>query len=88
MWTVFKFFPAFVTILLLLFVFCLFGHEACGVLAPWPGIELTFLALEGEVLTTGLPQKSSSHIYLHCIFNALTSWGLANSEEIALPRGT
>lgn len=33
----------------------LFGHEACGILALQPAIELTPAALEGEVLTTGLP---------------------------------
>jgi len=37
-----------------------FGHEACGVLAPWPEIEPTLPALEGEVLTTGPPGKSLS----------------------------
>ena len=31
------------------FVVCFFGHEACGVLAPWLGIEPTPPALEGEV---------------------------------------
>ena len=35
---------------------CFFGHDACGILAPQPGIEP--LALEGEVLTTGPPGKS------------------------------
>ena len=30
-----------------------------GILAPQPGIELTPPALEGEVLTTGLPGKSA-----------------------------
>ena len=30
MWTIFKAFIEFVTVLLLLFVFCSFGHEACG----------------------------------------------------------
>ena len=35
-----------------------FGHEACGVLAPWLGIEPTSPALEGEILTTGPPGKS------------------------------
>ena len=39
-------------------MFWFFGHEACGILAPWPGIEPTPPALEGEVLTTGLPGKS------------------------------
>ena len=33
-------------------------QEACGILIPWPGIEPTPSALEGKVLTTGLPGKS------------------------------
>jgi len=33
-------------------------HEACGILVPWPGIELMPPALEGKILTTGLPGKS------------------------------
>ena len=40
------------------FMFWFFGHEACGVLVPQPGIEPTPPALEGKVLTTGLPGKS------------------------------
>ena len=41
------------------FVFLFFfGHEACGILAPRPGIKPVPPALEGEVLTTGLPGKS------------------------------
>ena len=40
-------------------MFWFFGSKACGILAPqWPGIESTPPALEGEVLTTGLPGKS------------------------------
>ena len=39
-------------------MFWCFGHEACGMLAPRPGIKLTPLALEGEILPTGLPGKS------------------------------
>ena len=35
-----------------------FGHKACGILSPWPGIELAPPALEGKVLTTGPPGKS------------------------------
>ena len=35
-----------------------FGREACGILAPQPGIEPAPPALEGEVLTTGPPRKS------------------------------
>ena len=40
------------------FMFWFFGHEACGILAPWTGIEPAPPALEGEVLTTGPPGKS------------------------------
>ena len=40
------------------FMFCVFGHEPCGILASQPGIELAPPALEGHVLTTGLPGKS------------------------------
>ena len=39
-------------------MFWFFGPEACGILAPWPGIEPAPPALEGEVLTTGPPGKS------------------------------
>ena len=43
-------------------MFWFFGHEACGILAPPPGIEPKPPALGGEVLLTGLPGKSpSSH---------------------------
>ena len=46
------------------FMFWLFGHQACGILAPRPGIEPSPPALEGEVLTTGPPGKSpASHSY-------------------------
>ena len=38
--------------------FDFFGHEACGVIAPWPRIESTPPTLEGEILTTGPPAKS------------------------------
>ena len=40
------------------FTFCFFSWDACGILGPWPGIEPTPPALEGKVLTTGLPGKS------------------------------
>ena len=39
------------------FMFWYFGHEACGILAPPPWISDPPPALEGEVLTTGLPGK-------------------------------
>ena len=50
-------FKVFVTILLL-FYLVFFGHKACGILALRPEIEPTSPALEGEVLTTGLPGMS------------------------------
>ena len=40
------------------FYVLVFGHKACWILAPWPGIELTPPAWEGKVLTTGPPGKS------------------------------
>ena len=49
MWTILKVFIECATILLLFWVF---GQKACGILVPWPGIELTPHALEDEVLTT------------------------------------
>ena len=39
-------------------MFWFYGREACGILAPWPGIEPSPPALEGEVLTAWLPGKS------------------------------
>ena len=48
MWNIFKVFIEFATILFW-FMFWYFGHKACGILAPQPGIEPTPSALEGEV---------------------------------------
>ena len=39
-------------------MFWFFGPKICEILAPWLGIEPAPPALEGEVLTTGLPGKS------------------------------
>ena len=39
-------------------MFWFIGHDACEILIPLPGTEPTCPALEGEVLTTGLPGKS------------------------------
>ena len=39
-------------------MFWLFGHEAYGILAPQPGLELAPPLLEGRVLTSGPPGKS------------------------------
>ena len=38
--------------------FWFLGQEAYEISAPWPRIEPLLPALEGEVLTTGLPEKS------------------------------
>ena len=37
---------------------CFFCREACGILAPLPGIKPTPPSLEGEALTTGPGGKS------------------------------
>ena len=63
MWTVFKVFIEFVTTLLLFYVL-VFGLKACGILAPYPGIEPAPPALEGEVLTTGPSGESQSFNFL------------------------
>ena len=39
-------------------MFLFLGKEGRGILAPQPGIKPAAPALEGKVLTTGLPQKS------------------------------
>ena len=57
------------------FMFWFFGHEACGILALWPGIEPVPWALEDEVLTTGLPGKSLYYIFKKfMLVLLLTSW--------------
>ena len=38
-------------------MFWFFGHKACGIFVPQPGIELVPSALEGKILTTGSPGK-------------------------------
>ena len=61
MWIIFKVFIEFVTIVLLFFMFCFFGQEACGILAPRARIEPAPPALESEILTPGPPGKSPHH---------------------------
>ena len=56
--TTFKVFIELVTSIASVFMLCFFGHEACGILAPWLGIKSTSSALEGKVLITGPPGKS------------------------------
>ena len=58
MWTIIKdFIDFFYSIASVLWFDC-FDLEACGVLAPLPGIKPIPPALKGEVVTTGLPGKS------------------------------
>ena len=44
-------------------MFWFFGHQACGNLALWAGIEPAPTAMEGKVLTTGLSGKSWLSLY-------------------------
>ena len=59
MWIIFKVFIGFCTILFLFFMVWFSGPGAWGILATHPGIEPSPLVLEGKVLTTGPPGKSS-----------------------------
>ena len=43
------------------FWFC--GHKACGILTTQLGIKTVPSALEGEILTTGLPGKPPSYLF-------------------------
>ena len=58
MWTIFKVFIEFVTILFPFHILDFFGREACGILAAQPGVKPASPTLEGEVLTTGPAGKS------------------------------
>ena len=49
-------------------MFWFFGHEAYGILAPWPGIEPEPPAFEGEILTTGQPGKTRDNIFVLVVF--------------------
>ena len=62
MLTIFKVFIEFVAYCFC-FMFCSFGHETCGLLAPQPGIRPVPAALEGKVQSSGLPGKSLKEIY-------------------------
>ena len=44
-------------------MFWFFGHNACGILLPWPGIETSPHSLKGEVLTIGPPGKSLLYLF-------------------------
>ena len=53
-------------------MFRFFGHNACGILAPPPGIQPAPPASEGEVSTPGLPGKSLK-IFKNKIFKILNT---------------
>ena len=63
MWTIFKVFIEFITILLLFYLFFFFDRKACGILVPWPKIEPIPPALEGGFLTTGPPGRSLEFLF-------------------------
>ena len=81
MWTIFKVFIKFVT-LLLLFYALLFGHEACGSLPSQPGLEPAPPALEGEVLTTELSGKSHTFSSIETVLNYLALDKISTSENV------
>ena len=62
MWTIFKIFIEFVTILLLFYLF-FFNLKACGILVPCPRIDPISPALEGGFLTTGPPGRSLEFLF-------------------------
>ena len=71
MWSILK---VFIEIVAVLFLFCFFGHEVCG-------IERAPLALEGEILTTGSQgspfkkfQWSTVHVQCCVSFRSTAKW--------------
>ena len=71
------------------FMFWIFGCEACGILAPRPGIKLAPPALEGEGLTTGPPGKSLYYFLFNCnffigkhVYNLEWIWGKLCHKQI------
>ena len=60
------------------FMFWYFGHKACR---NWPGVKHTPLALEGEVLTIGLPRKSPKFIILSTYVINKNGWKKKRMDE-------
>ena len=63
MWTIFKVFIEFVTILLLFHVL-VFWPQSIWNFSTQPGIKPAPPALEGELLTTGLPGKFQTRVLI------------------------
>ena len=82
MWTAFKVFIEFVIILLLLYVSWVFGHGACGIVVPQPGIETASPPLEGKALTADPPGKPPMDYHLWATYQVRTFqivWGVAQA---------
>ena len=87
----FKVFIESVTTLFLLFMFWVFGHEACGILVPQPRIKPAPPVLEGEFISVagapaGTPsQRNQPHLYTHlllanvCISVSSSIWVFSSS---------
>ena len=82
MWTIFKVFIEFVTILLLFYVLVFLAH---GILAPWPGIKPSPSAQEGEVSTTGSPGKSLMFFFFSGTANLVIKFKPVSSLSFCLP---
>ena len=54
---------------------------ACGILVPWPGIELMSPALQGRFSATGPPGKVPQVHFLHCWLCTASQELLQHSQE-------
>ena len=72
MWTILIVFTEFVSILLLFHILVFLGCEARGIFRTWT--EPASLALEGDVLTTGLPRKSHTGICVKIKLQPQSHW--------------
>ena len=61
--------------------FGFFGHEACGILVPWPGIEPLIPALEGRFLATGPSEKSDTIHFLDDTLFLACAVGLGSVKD-------
>ena len=87
MWTIFKVFIEFVIILLLFYVLVFLAPRHVGSQLPDQGSNPRPPALEGAVLTTGLPGKSQEEILMSpisCIFSSRRA--LKSLTEMSDPR--
>ena len=57
-----------------------FGLEACGILASQPGVEPTYPALEGKILTNGSPGKS----HISGFYGFSDSWKLRFQHSVKM----